>query len=249
LILFCLTLLVSLSLLSPTALAQESRCADCHFANPAAPGAGHIADWDHSAHARNNVGCEKCHGGDATTFESFRAHQGILNARNPASPVHRTNLPGTCGNCHLGPLAEFQKSKHYELVRSGSEEGPTCSSCHGEVGARLLSPKGLAAQCERCHGGGKRAPRPDYPPQGKLMQEGIREVRDLLKEANALIRRVKDKTRRGDLERAYRQAEVPLIEATQAGHAFVFDQLEERLRVARQRAESLLELLANPAGL
>lgn len=239
-----LTLIVSL--LASPAFTQESRCADCHFANPDAPGSAHINDWDHSAHARNNVGCEKCHGGDATTFESFSAHQGVLNGHNPASPVHYRNLPRTCGHCHLGPLAEFQKSKHYELLRSGSERGPTCSTCHGEVGARLLSPKGLAAQCEQCHGGGKRAPRPDYPPQGKLMQEGIREVRALLDQARPLIRRVKDRTRREAFEQAYRQAEVPLIEATQAGHAFVFDQLQERLGVARQRAESLLELLANP---
>ena len=36
------------------------------------------------------------------------------------------------------------------------------------------------------------------------------------------------------------------IEAVLAGHSFVFDRLEERLGVARRRAETLLERLANP---
>jgi hypothetical protein len=226
--------------------AQPSRCADCHFANPDAPGAWHLADWDHSAHARNGVGCEKCHGGDATTFESFQAHQGILSFRNPASPVHRMNLPRTCGQCHHGAFVAFQKSRHYELLRSGNEDGPTCSTCHGEVGARLLSPRGLEGRCAKCHGPGKENARSDYPPQGKIMLESVESVRALLQEARPIIRRMKDEARRQSFEEAYRQAEVPLIEAVQSGHSFVFDQLEERLAVSRQRAESLLELLVNP---
>jgi hypothetical protein len=57
---------------------------------------------------------------------------------------------------------------------------------------------------------------------------------------------VKDETRRESLQYTYDQAEVPLIEAVLAGHSFVFDRLEERLGVARRRAETLLEQLANP---
>jgi len=52
----------------------------------------------------------------------LQAHQGILHANNPASPVTRVNLPGTCGKCHAGPFAAFQKSRHYELVRGGNRE-------------------------------------------------------------------------------------------------------------------------------
>ena len=73
----------------------QSSCADCHYANPDAP--GHLSEWERSAHGRHAVGCEKCHGGDPTSFDAFRAHQGILDSRNPASPVNRTNLPRTCG--------------------------------------------------------------------------------------------------------------------------------------------------------
>lgn len=39
---------------------------------------------------------------------------------------------------------------------------------------------------------------------------------------------------------------MPIIEATQAGHAFVYDQLDERLTTARARIAALFERLANP---
>lgn len=58
--------------------------------------------------------------------------------------------------------------------------------------------------------------------------------------------RVKDPARRTSLESAAQQAEVPIIEATQAGHAFVFDPLEERVATARARLTALFERVSNP---
>lgn len=180
-------------------------------------------------------------------FEPFLAHQGILNSRNPASPVATANLPATCGKCHSGPFVAFQTSKHYELVRGGSSDAPTCVTCHGEVAANLLSPKHFENRCAGCHGAGKVSPNPDRPLQGRMMLEGIRDARAVLKEADSLIRRISDKERRAQLEAASQQAAVPLIEATNAGHAFVFDGLQARLAVARQRIAALYERLLNPS--
>ena len=42
------------------------------------------------------------------------------------------------------------------------------------------------------------------------------------------------------------QVDVPLKQAVVAGHAFVYDGLQERLSVARSRLTTLLEHLANP---
>ena len=97
---------------APPAEAQldRSQCASCHFANPyTEPAQQHLHDWDVSPHGRNQVGCESCHGGDSQTFERFQAHQDILPSSNPASPVHRTQLPSTCGLCHAGPYTNFQR--------------------------------------------------------------------------------------------------------------------------------------------
>jgi hypothetical protein len=232
--------------LASAAQSTLSRCADCHFANPDAPGRWHLSEWDHSAHSRAEVGCEKCHGGDPSTFESFLAHRGILDSQNPASPINRANLPQTCGGCHPGPFRAFQKSKHYELLRQGSRDTPTCVTCHGEVGAHLLSPKALASECSSCHGAGKVAPRTDLPAEGKILLTSVREVRASLDEAKALIKRVKDKGRRASLESELSDAQVPVLEAVQSAHMFVFDQMQESIGVARKRADMLLEALANP---
>ena len=145
-------IIISLLAFGATASAQQtSRCADCHYAQNNAPAHDHLFDWDRSPHARNNVGCEKCHGGNASVFEASLAHRGVLNPADKKSPVHRTNLPATCGGCHVGPFVAFQESRHYELLKSGDDHGPTCSTCHDAVAGNLLSPKALEKQIGRAH--------------------------------------------------------------------------------------------------
>jgi hypothetical protein len=244
---FALTLLATLAAAGwSQAQIIPSRCADCHFAHRRSASQWHLSEWDHSAHGRANVGCEKCHGGDPSTFESFLAHQGILSPRNPASPVNRINLPRTCGACHPGPFAAFQKSRHYDLLREGNVETPTCVTCHGEVGAYLLSPKSLYAECANCHAEGKVAPRGDFPAEGKIMLTSVREVRASLDQAKILIRQVKDTARRESLDLEVQDAQAPLLEAVHSAHMFVFDAMQERLQIARRRADMLMERLANP---
>lgn len=237
-----ITLLFTLALPS----SAQNRCADCHFANPAAPAPEHLQAWDRSAHSRKDIGCEKCHGGDATTFESFQAHRGILNSTNPASPINRRNLPATCGTCHAGPFVAFQNSRHFALLREGNPDVPVCATCHGPVGARRPSPKALEAECRQCHGPKGIASRPELAEAARTLYEGINESRDLLNAAKSLISHVNDKARRAELEGLYEQAQVPLTQAVQAGHEFVYNNLRDRLATARQRIEALLGQLANP---
>lgn len=240
-------LIAFLLLMSPApAAAQQSSCADCHFADPRAPARDHLEDWDRSGHGRNRVGCEKCHGGNATTFESFLAHRGILNSANPASPVNRRNLPTTCGTCHAGPFAAFQKSMHFDLLKKGDDRVPVCATCHGAVGAERPSPKALEGECRQCHGPRGVASRPERAQGARALYEGINESREMLAVAKPLIGRIADRTRKAQLEAMYQQAEVPLVQAVQAGHEFVYDNLTERLATARQRIEALLGQLANP---
>lgn len=243
----CMGLMFLVLVVARPGATQETSCADCHFANPQAdPLPEHTYDWETSAHGRNRVGCEKCHEGDATTFESFLAHRGILTSHNPASPTHRTNLPRTCGQCHIGPFVEFQKSRHYQILRESRGEGPTCSTCHGPVAARLLSPRSLEKRCATCHGPDGVHPNSDYPPEGRILLEEVNAIRELLAPAPRLIGRVEDLARKKGLEDAYQQAQVPLREAVHSAHAFEFDQMRERLKAAKERSEALLTALANP---
>ena len=246
--------LAALALLASAgyAEAQGSRCADCHVAN--APSTlpnwsgfalRHLQDYESSPHARNNAGCDRCHGGNPTTFEKFLAHKDMLPPTSPASPAHKVNLPKTCGACHTGPFVAFQKSQHYKLLQAGDDRGPTCSTCHGEVAANLLSPTSLGNQCAQCHGPNQPQARPGRAEDAQLLMGEVREVRARLKEAQSIIRRIKNREVRAKFEEQWRQAEIPVIEARNAGHEFVFDNLKERLDRARQRTEALIDALAN----
>jgi Cytochrome c7 and related cytochrome c/Cytochrome c554 and c-prime len=236
---------VAIFLLAGAASAQTSRCADCHIANPDAPAQGHVSDWSYSAHRRGNVGCEACHGGDPSTFDLVTAHRDVLYHANPASPVNRRNLPATCGKCHAGPFTAFQQSRHYALLESGDMRTPTCTTCHGDAGLRRPSPRAIEAVCAQCHGPNGRAPRPERAQQARAIYQAINTTRDQLDAARRLIDRVKDRARRDRLNDAYQQAEVPLEQAIQAGHEFVYADLQQRLDVASQRANALMNDLAN----
>ena len=230
---------------SAQAQIQAQRCADCHFARPDAPGQDHLADWDRSQHGRNSIGCQNCHDGDASTFEPFLAHRDILSPADPKSPLHATNIPATCGSCHVGPFVSFQDSRHFELLQAGNTRVATCVTCHGAVDGRALSPKALESRCNTCHGPDATAPRAERAAAVRLQYEGLSVVREQLKLANQLIGRVQDTDLRAELEEEYQQAEVPLTRAIESGHKFVYDDLQSNLDLAQTRAEALLSRLAN----
>jgi hypothetical protein len=227
-------------------MAQGNRCADCHLtrANPPAP--DHLSEWDRSAHSRNAVGCDRCHGGDPTSFEPFLAHRNVLNSANPSSPVHRTRLPATCGACHAGPFVAFQKSAHFALLEKGDTRVPVCATCHGAAGLRRPSARMLEAECASCHGPSGPAPRSGRAEAARTLYESLHDTSELMKSARSLVGRVAAGPRRTSLDTALQQAQVPLTEAVRAGHEFVYDNLEERLSVARRRLEALLAELVNP---
>lgn len=223
-----------------------SRCADCHIANPESMSSTHLAEWDLSAHGRNNVGCEACHGGDPRSFEPFVAHRGVLARTNPASPVHRSNEPATCGTCHTGPYAAFQRSRHFALLKSGDRTVPNCATCHGEVAGLRPSPEALEARCQQCHGPSSPVPRPQFAARGRQAFEGLRETRALLTDVRRAIARVKDPARRAALSREADLAERPIVDATGEAHAYVYDHLDEWLALARTRLSQLFDRVANP---
>ena len=161
--------------------------------------------------------------------------------------MYRSNIPSTCGACHAGPFVAFQKSRHLALLKGGNLDVPTCVTCHGSAGENRPSPKALESDCRSCHRADRPGGHPEHPALGRRMLEGVRETRAQLNDARRLIGRVSDKARRSRLEASAQQVDVPLVQATQAGHAFVYDDLEERLDTARGRLAALFEELANPS--
>jgi len=63
--------------------------------------------------------CTSCHG----------SHK-ILPHTDPQSSTYRTNIPGTCGSCHVGINEQYQKGVHGKAVAAGNTSAPVCTDCH-----------------------------------------------------------------------------------------------------------------------
>jgi len=63
--------------------------------------------------------CSSCHGFHTTQPKA-----------DPASRVHRRNIPSTCGECHAGILPLYSESVHGVAAAAGNVLAPVCSDCH-----------------------------------------------------------------------------------------------------------------------
>ncbi len=63
--------------------------------------------------------CTSCHGS-----------HGILSHKDPRSPTYRTNIPVTCGKCHVGINEQYQQGIHGRQLAAGNLNAPVCTDCH-----------------------------------------------------------------------------------------------------------------------
>ena len=88
--------------------------------------------------------CSDCH----------RSHD-ILPKARAESPVHRSRVPATCGQCHEGIRLQFAESAHGTKLAAGNPDAPSCASCHSAHGiaSTATGTWQLAAidQCGTCH--------------------------------------------------------------------------------------------------
>lgn len=115
---------------SATAREVSQRCLKCHQS-----GDEH-ANFNRSAHLKNNVSCLSCHS----------SHQGMTDQF-----LLIKTQPELCYTCHLKMKAQFNMPFHHRV-----EEGLVkCSDCHnphgGFVGTQLRSAAARDAVCFNCH--------------------------------------------------------------------------------------------------
>jgi cytochrome b subunit of formate dehydrogenase len=139
---------------------QPETCGACHADPALAAAAGirlvqPIAAYTASVHARgvargeHAATCSSCHGG-----------HGILPGADPSSPVHRENVPATCGACHAEISATYSASAHGTAAAKGIQSSPVCTDCHGEhailgpadEGSPVYATNVPRMTCGRCHG-------------------------------------------------------------------------------------------------
>jgi len=114
-----------------------------------------IKAYENSVHGRALIidgndeapACVDCHGSHST-----------MPSDNPDSPVYKTHVAATCGNCHSEIAEHFNASVHGTGLAIGALESPTCTNCHGEHDIRPhLDPSSkvyslnVAKTCSDCH--------------------------------------------------------------------------------------------------
>ncbi|MDH5639384.1 MAG: cytochrome c3 family protein, partial [Nitrospinota bacterium] len=143
---------------SPTFKAEiPTLCGGCHGGEkpPEAispKGAVAMADYSSSVHGLEVL--RKGHMAPAVCIDCHSSH-GMLDSSNPASSVHRDNLPATCGSCHEDVYRDFVSSVHYSHYDSEAKNFPACDDCHSSHKiSKVTGPKfnmEINFQCGGCH--------------------------------------------------------------------------------------------------
>ena len=91
--------------------------------------------------------CIDCHGSHS-----------FLPSDNPESPVQKTKIAATCGNCHSEIMETYNTSIHGEALAAGVLESPTCTDCHGEHNIKshfdeesTVYATNVPKTCSECH--------------------------------------------------------------------------------------------------
>jgi nitrate/TMAO reductase-like tetraheme cytochrome c subunit len=124
-----------------------------------------VGQWSKSVHARANVTCVDCHGGDPTSPVMAEAHGKSFRGVPPPKEV-----PRFCGGCHsdasrmrqynlrTDQLALYLISEHGQKLKAGDTKVANCISCHGSHEVYdvydPVSPvyrANVPATCARCH--------------------------------------------------------------------------------------------------
>lgn len=150
-------LAVSLAAAPPPAVPADTQCGLCHPAERVA--------FARSVHAREEVGCEDCHGGDPQSRDVDRAHRGRFR-----SFADRGQIPNLCARCHSDPammrpynlptdqFVIYEISQHGIAVARGDVRAAVCSDCHGahDILSRndpesRVHPRNIPSTCGTCH--------------------------------------------------------------------------------------------------
>src|SRR5262245_16529216 len=99
----------------------------------------------------------------ATCIDCHGVH-GIRAVKDSLSPVHTLRVAETCAKCHADAVKmapykiptnqfeEYRSSVHWTaLNKRGDLSAPTCTSCHGNHGARPPQVESIASVCGSCH--------------------------------------------------------------------------------------------------
>ncbi len=123
----------------------KDNCIACHSHQKDKAGQV-VSIFQTSTHSGAGVGCDGCHGGDASQSEKTTAHSGQFIARPDTSATLEM-----CGACHRQPLEFFNNSRHVAARPNAARLD--CAECHGVHAIGAASESFRWPQfCAGCHG-------------------------------------------------------------------------------------------------
>ncbi len=128
--------------------------------------------WASDVHAKVDLGCEGCHGGDPSTDLADDSDAAMDPAKGFQPAPTRLQVAEFCARCHsdadfmkrfnpqarVDQLAEYRTSVHGIRNQAGDATPATCIDCHGVHGIRTVSSPtspvyaaNVPETCGRCH--------------------------------------------------------------------------------------------------
>ncbi|HXI01591.1 MAG TPA: cytochrome b N-terminal domain-containing protein [Candidatus Saccharimonadales bacterium] len=129
--------------------------------------------WMDDIHEEKGLGCEGCHGGDASPELFADADASMDPKKGFRGAPTRLQIADFCGKCHadaafmkkynpatrVDQLSEYRTSVHGQQMARGDDKVATCIDCHGLHGIRPVKnpaspayPTNVPDTCGRCHG-------------------------------------------------------------------------------------------------
>ncbi len=147
-----LVVLVGLAQAATVHAEEPSSCISCHFEEEEAELSAPVDEWRESTHARVEVSCDACHGGDPSeTDEELSMSEDDAGFLGTPS-WHE--VPELCGSCHEDMLDGYNQSVMAAQIEKG-ERVAVCTSCHMTKGHAIsrVEPREIltAEACGDCH--------------------------------------------------------------------------------------------------
>lgn len=153
-------------------IAQESSCISCHIElDEDLDDHEKIVDsYLGGVHAKNNLDCSDCHGGDPEAFDD--EDEAMWDAEYFRSDLTKIDQLEMCGSCHSNPnvmkqytasiktdqVDQYETSHHGIALENGNEKAATCTDCHGVHGILEIDhpkapvyPFNIPITCSNCH--------------------------------------------------------------------------------------------------
>ncbi|MBC8322818.1 MAG: cytochrome c3 family protein [Candidatus Marinimicrobia bacterium] len=159
-----------------TILSAEDSCISCHteLDEERDDGDKIVVGYMTGIHAKKDVGCADCHGGDPEAFDD--EDEAMWDVDDFLADMEKQDQLDMCGKCHSDPqymrmfsasiktdqVSQYLTSDHGKSLVKGNQKVAVCSDCHSNHGILpVKDPRSkvyalnVPVTCARCHADGQ----------------------------------------------------------------------------------------------